>query len=118
MGVDRCLEAVIRPARIQKTDDDPYFGQVNEAAAVQLNMGSTTKLFTYTAAIASTKFTMTTKILDSYYKFPIPGSAPYSPYDDDRRTHGVCELKMCIGNSFNRALASHAGRRARCPRPM
>jgi membrane peptidoglycan carboxypeptidase len=80
---------------------DPYFGQVNEAAAVQLNMGSTTKLFTYTAAIASTKLTMTTKMLDSYYKFPIPGSAPYSPYDDDRRTHGVCELKMCLGNSFN-----------------
>ena len=44
---------------------DPYFGQVNEAAAVQLNMGSTTKLFTYTTAIASTKFTMTTPILDS-----------------------------------------------------
>jgi membrane peptidoglycan carboxypeptidase len=81
--------------------DDPYFGQVNEAAAVQLNMGSTTKLFTYTAAIASTKFTMTTPILDDYYDFPIPGSAPYHPFDDDRRTHGVCQLKSCLGNSFN-----------------
>ena len=80
---------------------DPYFGQVNEAAAVQLNMGSTTKLFTYTTAIASTKFTMTTPILDSYYKFPIPGAAPYSPYDDDRHLHGVCELRLCLGNSFN-----------------
>jgi len=80
---------------------DPHFGQVNEAAAVQLNMGSTTKLFTYTTAIASTKFTMTTPILDSSYKFPIPGAPPYSPFDDDRRTHGVCELKLCLGNSFN-----------------
>jgi len=80
---------------------DPYFGQVNEAAAVQLNMGSTTKLFTYTAAIASTKFTMTTPILDNYFKFPIPGAAPYSPFDDDRRTHGTCALKLCFGNSFN-----------------
>ncbi len=80
---------------------DPYFGQVNEAAAVQLNMGSTTKLFTYTAAIASTKFTMTTPILDDYYSFPITGSAPYRPFDDDRRTHGVCPLKECLGNSFN-----------------
>ena len=80
---------------------DPYFGQVNEAAAVQLNMGSTTKLFTYTAAIASTKFTMTTPMLDDYYSFPIPGSAPYRPFDDDRRTHGVCQLKSCLGNSFN-----------------
>jgi membrane peptidoglycan carboxypeptidase len=81
--------------------NDPYFGQVNEAAAVQLNMGSTTKLFTYTAAIASTKFTMTTPMLDDYYSFPIPGSAPYRPFDDDRRTHGVCQLKSCLGNSFN-----------------
>jgi membrane peptidoglycan carboxypeptidase len=80
---------------------DPYFGQVNEAAAVQLNMGSTTKLFTYTAAIASTKFTMTTPILDSRYPFPIPGAPAYNPYDDDRHTHGVCELKLCLGNSFN-----------------
>jgi membrane peptidoglycan carboxypeptidase len=81
--------------------NDPYFGQVNEAAAVQLNMGSTTKLFTYTTAIASTKFTMTTPILDDYYSFPILGSAPYRPFDDDRRTHGVCQLKSCLGNSFN-----------------
>jgi membrane peptidoglycan carboxypeptidase len=79
---------------------DPYIGQVN-MTDVPLNLGSTTKLFTYTAAIASTKFTMTTPILDDYYKFPIPGAAPYSPYDDDRRTHGVCELKLCLGNSFN-----------------
>ena len=60
---------------------DPYFGQYNEAD-VQLNMGSTTKLFTYTAAIASTKFTMTTPILDERYKFPIPGAAAYNPYDE------------------------------------
>ena len=80
---------------------DPHFGQENEAAAVQLNMGSTTKLFTYTTAISSTKFTMTTPILDSSYKFPIPGAAPYSPFDDDRHTHGVCELRLCLGNSFN-----------------
>ncbi|MHB8488284.1 MAG: transglycosylase domain-containing protein [Candidatus Dormibacteria bacterium] len=79
---------------------DPYIGQVN-MTDVPLNLGSTTKLFTYTAAIASTKFTMTTPILDNYYKFPIPGQAPYSPYDDDRRTHGVCELKTCLGNSLN-----------------
>ena len=44
---------------------------------------------------------MTTPILDDYYSFPIAGSSPYKPYDDDRRTHGVCELKLCLGNSFN-----------------
>ena len=81
--------------------NDPYYGDNNYAAAAQLNMGSTTKLFTYTAAIASTKFTMTTPILDDYYAFPIPGSPSYKPYDDDRRIHGVCQLKSCLGNSLN-----------------
>jgi membrane peptidoglycan carboxypeptidase len=81
--------------------NDPYFGQVNEAAQVQLNLGSTTKLFTYTAAIASTKFTMTTPILDERYNFPQPGGPGYDPFDDDRHTHGICELKLCLGNSFN-----------------
>jgi membrane peptidoglycan carboxypeptidase len=80
---------------------DPDIGQVN-MTDVPLNLGSTTKLFTYTAAIASTKFTMTTPILDSRFTFPIPGnSSGYSPVDDDRHTHGVCPLKMCLGNSFN-----------------
>ncbi len=81
--------------------NDPYYGDNNYAAVAQLNMGSTTKLFTYTAAIASTKFTMTTPILDDYYAFPIPGSPSYKPYDDDRRLHGVCQLKSCLGNSLN-----------------
>ncbi|MGA7987086.1 MAG: transglycosylase domain-containing protein [Candidatus Dormiibacterota bacterium] len=80
---------------------DPDYGQVN-MADTPVPLGSTTKLFTYTAAIASTKFTMTTKLLDDYYTFPIPGNPKgYRPPDDDRRTHGVCELKVCLGDSFN-----------------
>jgi membrane peptidoglycan carboxypeptidase len=81
--------------------DDPVIGQVNEADS-PVPLGSTTKLFTYTSAIASTKFTMTTPLLDDYYTFPIPGDPKgYRPPDDDRRTHGVCELKVCLGDSFN-----------------
>jgi membrane peptidoglycan carboxypeptidase len=80
---------------------DPDYGQVN-MADTPVPLGSTTKLFTYTAAIASTKMTMTTPILDDYYTFPIPGYPKgYRPPDDDRRTHGVCELKVCLGDSFN-----------------
>jgi membrane peptidoglycan carboxypeptidase len=79
---------------------DPDYGQVN-MADTPVPLGSTTKLFTYTAAIASTKFTMTTPLLDDYYTFPIPGTKGYRPPDDDRRTHGVCELKVCLGDSFN-----------------
>jgi membrane peptidoglycan carboxypeptidase len=80
---------------------DPYIGQFN-MATTQINPGSTIKLFTYTAAIASTKLTMTTPILDGPYTFPIPGNAGgYSPLDYDRRWHGVCPVRQCLGNSFN-----------------
>jgi membrane peptidoglycan carboxypeptidase len=80
---------------------DPFIGQYN-MADTPINPGSTIKLFTYTAAIASTKFTMTTPILDGPYTFPIPENpGGYSPLDYDRRWHGVCELKQCLGNSFN-----------------
>jgi membrane peptidoglycan carboxypeptidase len=80
---------------------DPFIGQYN-MATTQINPGSTIKLFTYTAAVASTKLTMTTRILDGPYTFPIPGNpGGYSPLDYDRRWHGICPLKQCLGNSFN-----------------
>jgi membrane peptidoglycan carboxypeptidase len=80
---------------------DPFIGQYN-MATTQINPGSTIKLFTYTAAVASAKLTMTTPILDAPYTFPIPGNpGGYSPLDYDRRWHGVCQLKQCLGNSFN-----------------
>ena len=70
-------------------------------ANVQINPGSTIKLFTYTGAIASGRYNMTTPIVDGPYSFPQKGSKPYSPLDYDRRWHGTCELKACLGNSFN-----------------
>ena len=82
---------------------DPYFGQVNEAAAVQLNMGSTTKLFTYTAAIASTKFTMTTPMLDDCYTFPIPGSRRLQPVR--RRPQNAWRLRT---QALPRKLVQHS----------
>jgi membrane peptidoglycan carboxypeptidase len=63
--------------------------------------GSTIKLFTYTAAIASRQFTMTTPIVDGPISLPIPGQAPYSPKNYDRSFHGTCQLQTCLGNSFN-----------------
>ncbi len=77
-----------------------HFGNTNLATA-DFTPGSTIKLFTYTAAIASGKFTMTTPILDAPYAFPIPNGPAYKPFDYDRNWHGVCELKACLGNSFN-----------------
>ena len=80
--------------------NDPWSGQVN-FANWPIIPGSTIKLFTYTSAIASGKFNMTTPIVDAPYAFPLGNGATYSPFDYDRHWHGTCELKACLGNSFN-----------------
>jgi membrane peptidoglycan carboxypeptidase len=79
---------------------DRYIGQINMALS-PVTPGSSIKLFTYTAAIASGKYTMTTPVLDAPFTFPVPGGTPYSPQDYDRKWHGTCELKQCLGNSLN-----------------
>jgi membrane peptidoglycan carboxypeptidase len=79
---------------------DPHIGQINMALS-PISPGSSIKLFTYTAAIASGKYTMTTPIVDAPFTFPVPGGTPYSPQDYDRKWHGTCPLKQCLGNSFN-----------------
>ncbi len=79
---------------------DDQIGNLNMTTRT-VNPGSTIKLFTYTSAIASGKFTMTTPIVDAPYTFKAPGQPSYSPLDYDRRWHGTCQLKACLGNSFN-----------------
>ncbi|MGH7685729.1 MAG: transglycosylase domain-containing protein [Candidatus Dormibacteria bacterium] len=81
-------------------NSDPKIGQINMATS-GVSPGSSIKLFTYTAAIASGKYTMTTPILDAPMTFTVPGGKPYSPLDYDRKWHGTCQLKQCLGNSFN-----------------
>jgi 1A family penicillin-binding protein len=67
--------------------------------------GSTFKIYTYTAAIESRKFNMTTPILDAPLVFPTWGGTsgfePYIPLNYDLRYHGVLPLKMAMGNSLN-----------------
>ena len=87
-------------AMVGGDNSNQFFGQDN-LATTRLNPGSSIKLFTYTAAIASGKYTMTTPILDAPTSFPIPGQAAYKPLNYDRKWHGTCELKECLGNSFN-----------------
>jgi membrane peptidoglycan carboxypeptidase len=79
---------------------DPHIGQINMATS-GVSPGSSIKLFTYTAAIASGKYTMTTPILDAPFTFTVPQGKPYSPLDYDRKWHGTCQVKSCLGNSFN-----------------
>ena len=67
--------------------------------------GSTFKIYTYTAAIESGKFNMTTPILDAPLVFPtwggVSGFEPYIPLNYDLKYHGVLPLKMAMGNSLN-----------------
>jgi membrane peptidoglycan carboxypeptidase len=68
----------------------------------QRQPGSTIKLFTYTTAIASRQFTMTTPIVDAPVTYQLgPGGGTYSPKNYDHSFHGTCQLQRCLGNSFN-----------------
>ncbi len=70
-------------------------GQVNMTTEPR-RPGSTFKMFTYTAAIASGKFTMTTPVLDA----PIDING-YSPQNYEKYFSGICQLQLCLGNSIN-----------------
>lgn len=66
------------------------------------NPGSSMKLWTYTAAIESGKYTMVTPVVDSPIAINAPGQEPnYRPQNYDGRFHGVCEVQKCLGNSLN-----------------
>ncbi len=72
----------------------PY-GQINMVTEPG-RPGSSFKMFTYTAALASGKFTMTTPIDDA----PINING-YSPQNYEHDFIGLCPLKICLGNSIN-----------------
>ncbi len=78
-------------------------GQYNFAVWPPRNPGSSMKMFNYTAAIASGRFTMVTPIADTQITFPLqPGeSKPYQPRNYDGRYHGTCQLQQCFLNSYN-----------------
>jgi membrane peptidoglycan carboxypeptidase len=77
-------------------------GQYNLAVWPPRNPGSSMKIFTYTAAIASGKFSMTTPVTDGpfTYRDPMSGEV-YSPQNYDSKYHGTCQLQQCMGNSLN-----------------
>ena len=77
-------------------------GQYNLAVWPPRNPGSSMKIFTYTAGIASGRYTMVTPIPDSPYTYrdPVSGEA-YTPRNYDGRYHGTLQLQQCMGNSLN-----------------
>ena len=77
-------------------------GQYNLAVWPPRNPGSSMKIFTYTAGIASGKFSMTTPIADSPFSYREPGwTQSYTPRNYDGGYHGTCQLQVCMGNSLN-----------------
>src|SRR5450759_4421919 len=77
-------------------------GQYNLAVWPPRNPGSSMKIFTYTAAIASGRYSMTTPIQDAPFSYRAPGTTEvYKPMNYDGKFHGTCQLQVCMGNSLN-----------------
>jgi membrane peptidoglycan carboxypeptidase len=64
--------------------------------------GSSFKIYTYTAAIESQKFTMATMIADTPISITCGQGCPtYSPKNYDGGSHGTMQLQQAMGNSYN-----------------
>ncbi len=100
VAIDPTSGAII--AMVSSANSSSNGGQYNLAVWPPRNPGSSMKIFTYTAAINSGQFTMTTPIEDSPFTYhdPWTGSS-YTPMNYDGTFHGTCQVQQCIGNSLN-----------------
>jgi membrane peptidoglycan carboxypeptidase len=98
VAIDPNSGAVI--AMVSSANQNANGGQYNLAVWPPRNPGSSMKIFTYTAAIKSGQFTMTTPIQDAPFTYRAPGIT-YTPQNYDGHFHGVCQVQECIGNSLN-----------------
>jgi membrane peptidoglycan carboxypeptidase len=65
------------------------------------NPGSSMKVYTYTAAIESGTYAMSTLIPDTPISIKQAGQAPYQPKNYDEKSHGTLQLQQAMGNSLN-----------------
>lgn len=75
-------------------------GQYN-MAIIPRQPGSSFKIFTYTAAIESQKFTMGSWVLDQPINVRLSDGSTYTPHNYDGRYHGWQPIPFALGNSFN-----------------
>src|SRR5438067_1287396 len=75
-------------------------GQYNMAITPR-QPGSAFKIFTYTAAVESQKFTMGSWVLDQPINVRVPDGSTYTPHNYDGSYHGWQPLPFALGNSFN-----------------
>ncbi|HZQ49819.1 MAG TPA: transglycosylase domain-containing protein [Candidatus Dormibacteraeota bacterium] len=98
VAIDPASGAII--AMVSSANPAANGGQYNLAVWPPRNPGSSMKIFTYTTAIASGKYTMTTLITDSPISIP-DGSGWWRPQNYDGRYHGTLQLQQAMGNSLN-----------------
>jgi penicillin-binding protein 1A len=100
VAIDPTSGAII--SMVSSANQNANGGQYNLAVWPPRNPGSSMKIFTYTAAINSGLFTMTTPVQDSPFSYRDPGSGTvWTPQNYDGRFHGTCQVQVCIGNSLN-----------------
>jgi len=75
-------------------------GQYN-MAIIPRQPGSAFKMFTYTAAIESGKFTMGSWVDDAPLHVRLSDGSVYAPQNYDGRYHGWQPIPYALGNSFN-----------------
>src|SRR5205814_9015919 len=68
-------------------------GQYNMAVWPPRNPGSSFKVFTYTAAIESKRYSMVTPVPDAPLTVQMPGFQAYTPANYDHSYHGTCQLQ-------------------------
>jgi membrane peptidoglycan carboxypeptidase len=100
VALDPTTGAIV--AMVASANPDGPGGQYNLAVWPPRNPGSSMKIFTYTTAIASGRFTMVTPIPDAPFTYmdPLAGEA-YTPHNYDGGYHGTLQLQQCMGNSLN-----------------
>ena len=70
-------------------------------AVIPRQPGSACKMFTYTAAIESGKFTMGSWVLDAPLRIQLSDGSSYTPQNYDGYYHGWQPLPHALGNSYN-----------------
>jgi membrane peptidoglycan carboxypeptidase len=88
-------------AMVGSVDPNAPGGQLNMAVWPPRSPGSASQLFTYTAAIASKRYTMVTPIADGPIAVDSRDGPPYMPQNADRAFHGTCELRACLGGTLS-----------------
>jgi membrane peptidoglycan carboxypeptidase len=87
-------------AMVGSAGPDVPGGEYN-MAVIPRQPGSSFKMFTYTAAIESGKFTMASWVMDGPLSVRMSDGSVYTPHNYDGTYHGWQPLPKALGNSLN-----------------